>query len=321
MIAATVGLSPERLLRSGQGLWAAYVLQAALELGVFSELGRGPRTRTQLQRRLLLREPGDRDLLDALVGLGWLEREGDDDDAVYVNSREAGHYLDDRSPAALGRSLQDTFVMGTPVAAALATGLRGDAVAPTLPLKVDTLHAWAVLLGEALAHRLAWAHGRTLLGVGGGATHTVCALAAAQPHLQASALVPREELAAARDHIGSCGLASRVQAQSAPRPWPQVDSVLIHRWWPGAGDDDLDLERARAALSAGRQLLWTDHWLDDQRRDSAAASMAVLRRRLAGHVVHAETVQLARNRCVDAGFASTEHVPLGGGLSVVQAFV
>jgi hypothetical protein len=49
--------------------------------------------------------------------------------------------------------------------------------------------------------------------------------------------------------------------------------------------------------------------------------MAVMRRRLAGHVVHAETVQLARNRCVDAGFASTEHVPLGGGLSVVQAFV
>lgn len=316
-----MGLSPERLLRSGQGLWAAYVLQAALELGVFSELGRGPRTRAQLQRRLSLREPGDGDLLDALVGLGWLEREGDDDDAVYVNSREAGHYLDERSPAALGRSLQDAFVMGTPVAAALAAGLRGDAGAPTLPLAVDTLNAWAVLVGEALAHRLAWADARTLLGVGSGTMHTVCALAAAQPHLHALALVSREELAAARDHVGSCALASRVQAHSAQRPWPQVDRVLIHRWWPGAGDDGRELEQARSTLSAGGQLLWIDHWLDDKRRDSAAASMAVLRRRLAGHVVHAETVQLAHNRCVAAGFTRADHVPLGGGLSTVQAFV
>lgn len=315
-----MNLSPERLLRSGQGLWSAYALQAALELGIFTELGRGPRTRAQMQRRLQLREPGAADLLDALVGLGWLEREGDDDGAVYVNSRDAGHYLDARGPAAIGRELQDAFVMGTPVAASLAALLRGDATAPLLPLADDTLHAWAAVAGEALAQRVPLADAHTVLGVGGGAADLLCALAAAQPQLHAQARMVPAELAAARDHIGMRALAGRVQAQVARLPWPRADRVVINRWWPAPGDREADLAPARAALAAGGHLLWIDHWLDDARRRSAVALMAVLRRRLAGHVVHADTVQVARQWCLDAGFARTEHTDLGGGLSVVQAF-
>ena len=75
-------LSPERLLRSGEGVWSACLLQAALQRGVFTELGRGLRTRAQLRRRLGLRKAGAADLVDALGGLGWLEREGDDGDAA-----------------------------------------------------------------------------------------------------------------------------------------------------------------------------------------------------------------------------------------------
>lgn len=318
MTQPVVGLSPERLLRSGHGLWSAHVLQAALGLGVFTELGRGPRTRAQLQRSLRLREPGAADLLDTLLGLGWLEREGDDDGAVYVNSREAGHYLDARSAAAVGRWLPAAFALATPVAESLAAVLRGDAAAPLLPLADDTLQAWAALVGAALAQRLPLAQVHGVLGIGGGAVPTLCALAAVRPHLHALALVAPQDLAAVRDEIGARVLAARLRAQAQRLPWPRADHVLVHRWWPDQGDDQL--AAAREALGEGGRLLWIDHWLDDARRDSAAALMVVLRRRLAGHAVHADTVRAARDRCLAAGFARTDVAPLGGGLAVVQAF-
>src|SRR5262245_7808085 len=160
-------LSPERLLRSGEGLWAAYLLQAAIELGVFDELGRGPRTREQLRRRLALREPGSADLLDALVGLGWLEREGDDGEAVYMNSREAGHYLDARSPASFGRRLHETFAGAAPAATSLIGALRDDAPWTLVPLPEGVLDAWATLVGDLLAQRLIGDAHTVLVGGGG----------------------------------------------------------------------------------------------------------------------------------------------------------
>jgi DNA-binding MarR family transcriptional regulator len=87
-------------------VWAAGALLSALELGVVTELGKGPRTRLQLQRRLGLAPASAADFLDALVGLGWLDREGDDDDAVYLNTRESGHFLDRRESHYLGDLLQ-----------------------------------------------------------------------------------------------------------------------------------------------------------------------------------------------------------------------
>ena len=315
-----MNLSPDRLLRSGQGLWAAYLLQAALELGVFTELGRGPRTLAQLQRRLVLREPPAADLLDALVGLGWLEREGDDRDAVYMNSREAGHYLDARSPASFGRRLHDAFAAAAPATASLVGALRDDATWATVPLPQAVLDAWASLVGDALAQRLPYADTRTVIACGGGALHTACALAAAQPHLQVLVRLPPQEIAAARDHIGVSGLAPRVRAHSVHDADPRADVLVVNRWWPSSADPDTALAAAHCALKAGGRLLWVDHWLDETRRHSAPALMALLRRRLAGDVPHAETVHAAHARCVDAGFTRTECMPLAGGLSVIQAF-
>ena len=313
-------LSPERLLRSGQGLWAAYLLQTALELGVFTELGRGPRTRGQLQRRLALRGPGAVDLFDALVGLGWLEREGDDDAALYVNSREAGHYLDARSPAASGRWLHDAFAPAAPATASLIAALRGDTPWTPLPLPESALDAWAALVGDALAQRLSFAGVRALLLFGGGAVRTACVLAAAQVALQFDVVVPSADLAPARDHIGVCGLASRVRAHAGREAGARADVVIVNRWWPTAADPDAVLMPARGALGAGGRLLWVDHWLDESRRHSAPALMAVLRRRLAGDAPHADTVRAAHERCLAAGFARTDTLPLAGGLSAVQAF-
>jgi hypothetical protein len=99
-------LSSDHILRTANGFRAAKALLSAVERGLFTELGKGPRTGAQLQRTLGLGEPAAHELLDALVGLHLLEREGAGPEAIYVNSRESGYFLDRNSPAYLHRELE-----------------------------------------------------------------------------------------------------------------------------------------------------------------------------------------------------------------------
>lgn len=102
MRSPSVMLSPEHILQTGFGFRASHTLLSAIEVGLFTELGKGPRSNRQLRRSLRLGQNAVADLLEPLVSLGLLEREGDDADAVYVNSRESGHFLDRNSPGYLG---------------------------------------------------------------------------------------------------------------------------------------------------------------------------------------------------------------------------
>ena len=319
-------LLPERILQSGFGLWSARVLLAAIELGVFTELARGPRTREQLQRKLELDARSAGDFLDALVSLKWLEREGDDDAAVYVNSREAAAYLDARQPADLGGWLHEGH-------AALAAGwdsltgmLRSDAARAASPGGVRWRDAWlgpfARLLGDALAHRLSFARTHTLLDVQGGAADLACALATARPQLEAITLLPAARLDAARALVERHGLGARVRVLPLHREWPRADAVVLNRWSPACELPLFDeLALARAALHPGGRLLLIDHLLDDARRHDAGALMAILCRRMAGEALTTRTGGAAQALCRAAGFVRTECVSLLGGTSVVQAFV
>jgi hypothetical protein len=98
--------NPERIEQIARGLSAATILLAALELDLFTELGKGPRSHRQLRRALGLREEGASEFLDALVALNLLGREGSERDAVYVNTREGGQFLDRNSPAYIGAQLR-----------------------------------------------------------------------------------------------------------------------------------------------------------------------------------------------------------------------
>jgi hypothetical protein len=317
-------LLPDRILQAGFGFWAARVLLSAIELGVFTELARGPRTRAQLQRNLKLDARAAGDFLDALVSLKLLEREGDDDAAVYVNSRESGRYLDARSPADLGRWLHEGHAQLAAAWDQLGAMLRSDGTRdpPRAAWRADWLRAWARLFGDTLAQRLAFAHPHTLLDVQGGAADLVCALADAAPHLHAITLMPAAAIAAAQALIDERRLAERVCVQPLHGPWPQADTVVLNRWSPVCElplSDELAL--ARAALRPGGRLLLIDHLLDDARRHDADALMAILSRRMAGEAVTTRTARAAQALCTAAGFARTECMPLLAGASVVQALV
>src|SRR6478736_6612644 len=95
-------VTPERIMQVGMGFWPARTLQTANKLGLFTALGKGGLTAEGIRAALGLHPRAVPDFPDALVALGFLERDGDGPGAIYANAPEAALFLDQASPAYIG---------------------------------------------------------------------------------------------------------------------------------------------------------------------------------------------------------------------------
>jgi hypothetical protein len=98
--------STQHLLRMTLAFQHARLLLNAMELGVFAELARGPRTLERLHAALPGLGDGLLELLEALVVAGLLGREGNDHRAVYANTRDSARLMGAAFPSA------DVLVLG-----------------------------------------------------------------------------------------------------------------------------------------------------------------------------------------------------------------
>lgn len=70
-------LTPQRIMEVGMAFWPAQTLLTAVKLGVFTELGSGTKTGSELVESLGLHDRANPDFFDTLVALNFLDREGD----------------------------------------------------------------------------------------------------------------------------------------------------------------------------------------------------------------------------------------------------
>jgi hypothetical protein len=94
--------TPEKILQTGLAFWASKTLLSAIEMGLFTELARGPESFDALCGRLGLHPRSARDFLDALVALGFLARTGN----RYSNTAETDLFLDRKKPSYVGGVLE-----------------------------------------------------------------------------------------------------------------------------------------------------------------------------------------------------------------------
>ena len=100
---STQAMTPERIMQVGLGFWGSKVLLSAVGLGLFTVLAREPLDGEALRARLGLHERGALDFFDALVALGFLNR---DDDGVYSNADDAELFLNREKPSYIGGILE-----------------------------------------------------------------------------------------------------------------------------------------------------------------------------------------------------------------------
>jgi hypothetical protein len=67
-------LTPDKIMQLGLGFWGSKTFLSAIELGLFTELAKGPQDPESLRTQLELHPRIARDFFDALVSLGMLER-------------------------------------------------------------------------------------------------------------------------------------------------------------------------------------------------------------------------------------------------------
>src|SRR6476661_8377227 len=91
-----------KIMHVGLGFWSSKTLLSAIELGVFTELARGAQEIEPLRKKLGVHERSARDFFDALVALGFLEREG----GKYRNSPAADLFLDRSKGSYIGGMLE-----------------------------------------------------------------------------------------------------------------------------------------------------------------------------------------------------------------------
>ena len=94
--------TPDHIMQVGLGFWGSKTLLSAVEMELFTELGKGPEDLENVQNRLGLHPRSSRDFLDALVALGFLQRV----DGKYCNTPETDLFLDKRKPSYIGGILE-----------------------------------------------------------------------------------------------------------------------------------------------------------------------------------------------------------------------
>ena len=95
-------VTPDHIMQIGMGFWASKVLMSAVELGVFTYLANTSKTAHEIESALDLHPRGTFDLLDTLVALGLLARDGSGAAGRYSNTAGTAAFLDRKSPRYIG---------------------------------------------------------------------------------------------------------------------------------------------------------------------------------------------------------------------------
>lgn len=278
--------TPDAILQLGLGFWASKTLLSAVELGLFTNLARGPLTAKAVMAELGLQPRGTVDFLDALVSVGMLERTGEE----YANTAATDLFLDGNKQSYIGGILEMANARLYPFWGSLTEGLRtghpqneakvGEDFFATIyqepELLKQFLHAMTGLsMGAvlALAEKFPWERHRTVIDVGAAAGCVPAQLALRHPHLTGGGFDLPPVGPVFEEYVASLGLADRLRFYPGDffvDPLPSADVLvlgrILHDW--GLEEKLTLLRKAFHALPEGGALIVYETIIDDERREN-----------------------------------------------------
>jgi hypothetical protein len=198
---ARQALSLAKIMQLGTGFWGSKTLLSAIELGLFTELAKGPLDARALTSRLQLHPRGARDFFDALVALGMLRRVG----ARYANTPETAWFLDRAKPSYVGGILEMAnarlYRFWASLTEALRTGKpqnearNGEDFFGTLYSDPGRLEGFlkamtglSLRAARVMAKKFPWKQYRTFTDIGCAQGGVAVEIALAHPHLTGSGM-------------------------------------------------------------------------------------------------------------------------------------
>jgi hypothetical protein len=285
---AHASAGPEQILQIGLGFWASKTLLTAVELDLFTQLAVQTGTADELRDRLGLHPRSIRDFLDALVALGFLDRQ----DGIYRNTAATGQFLDKAKPSYIGGILEMAnhrlYPFWNDLTEALRTGQpQNESARGEAPL-FETLYADPARLKEflaamtgvsrganlAIAQKFPWSKYATFVDAGTAQGDLAVQIALAHPHLRGIGFDLPQAEPIFNDYIQHNNLADRLTFQSGDfftDPLPKADVIMmghiLHDW--NLDEKKILISKAYEALPTGGALIVYESIIDDDRRANA----------------------------------------------------
>ena len=280
-------VTPERIMQLGTGFWGSKTLLSAIELGLFTELAKGPLDAEVLIERLNLHPRGARDFFDALVALGMLRRTG----ARYANTANTALFLDRGKPSYIGGMLEMAnarlYRFWGGLTEALRTGKpqneakTGEDFFGTLYADPKRLEGFlkamtGLSIGAAriIAKKFPWRKYRSFIDVGCAQGGVAVEIALAHKHLAGAGM----DLPVVQPVFEAYARAKRVAGRLTFHPgnfftdsFPKMDVIImghiLHDWT--LDEKMMLLHKAYDALPPGGAIIVHEALIDDARRRNA----------------------------------------------------
>jgi hypothetical protein len=328
--------APDQIMQVGLGFWASKTLLSAIEMELFTELARHPEDGDLLRERLGLHPRSSRDFLDALVALGFLER----DKGIYRNTPSTDLFLDKQKPSYIGGILEMAnhrlYHFWGNLTEGLRTGqLQNEAKAGEMPF-FQALYADPARLKEflgamtglshganvAIATHFPWHEHKTFADIGTAQGDLAVQIALANDHITGIGFDLPEVAPVFEDFIEQQGVADRLRFLGGDfftDELPDADVVLmghiLHDW--GLDEKRLLIRKAYEALPEGGALIVYESIIDDDRSENAFGLLMSLNMLIETENGFDYTAADCVDWMTDAGFRATRTEHLLGPDSMV----
>ena len=336
-------LSPTKIMDTGMGFWASKVLLTAVNIGLFTRLGRGPASAEKLKIKLGLHERNLYDFLDSLVAMGFLQRKGLKETAVYSNTPETDLYLDKNKSTYIGSILEmcnnRLYGFWDNLEEGLRTGKPQNEVKGGNKAYFEMLYSDEKRLREyisamggfqmanfmAFAREFDFSNYHSLCDIGGAGGNLATQVAASQPHMECMTFDLPAVSAIARQNMERLDFTPNVrviEGDFETDEFPEADVItmglVLHTL--GTQDKMKLINKAYNALPKGGALVVIENIIDDYRNSNAFGLLTSLNMLIETYEGYDFTALDFELWAREAGFDHFDTLQLNGPTSAVIAY-
>ncbi|MEM1369544.1 MAG: methyltransferase, partial [Cyanobacteria bacterium P01_H01_bin.15] len=318
-------------------------LLAAVELGLYTILAKGPMTLEQISEKFDLQRRPAMDFLDLLVSVGLLDREGDGEAAYYRNTETTETFLVQNKPSYMGGILElwntRNYRFWSDFTEALKTGkaqsetknsdtsffevLYSDS--SRLEAFMEAMNGASFRNFEMLAQVFPWGKYNTVTDVGGADALLSRTLATAHPNLRFKSFDLAAVKKIADRKIAAANLTDRIEAVGGdffvdPVPPAEIITMgmILHAF--NLEGKKILVKKAYDALPPGGAFMTIESLIDDARRTNTFALFMSLNMLIELGDAFDYSASEFISWCREVGFQRFETIPLQGSSSAVVAY-
>jgi hypothetical protein len=336
-------LDPGHIMQTATAFWASKVLLTAVELDLFTVLGDGGMTASNLGKILGLHPRGTYDFFDALVALKFLDRDGNGPEGTYRCTPQTAAFLNKNSHSYIGGlpEMLNSRLFGfwNNLGSALKTGQPqnetrhgGKSVfealysnEASLGAFLDAMTGFQAANFALLAEKFDFSKYKSVSDIGGALALLSRIVGTRHQHLNFNSFDLPPVLPLAQKHIKAAGMEGKIKAIAGDffkDELPRADVItmgnILHDW--NLENKKILIRKAYDALPEGGAFIAIENLIDDARRENAFGLLMSLNMLIEFGDAFDYTGANFREWCSEAGFKRFEIISLTGPTSAAVAY-